>query len=339
MSKEIGVEDACSRVSKAAGSFEWAFKDEPTAATVIAGVLEQFSRHFLLNDHGAELAMATVEPLAISPQWSVPHHQPCRRESDEERIHQARVSVRRIGSTIRTFENLIDPSWAASITNELSWYGKILGAQRDLHVLRSALEKAMGLVAVTSDRLVVLGALDHAIEETGERAALERSSARFVQLVEEIVQLSSTIHFVAVAGESARTSLASQLISPWRDVSSRCHDARSDSSDERLHELRKALKRLQYASETVAIVKGSRAERIAHFSGSLQRRLGLVHDASVAQEWLEILRTTEPSIRPSTDSLLEHFRVVHRDARRGWRHDMDRVKRAWYQWDEPRRKN
>jgi CHAD domain-containing protein len=328
---------AIARVSRAARSFERAFSDEPTAATVIAGVLEQFSRHFLLNDPGAALATATVDQLAISPRWSVPHHQPGRRESEEERIHQARVSVRRIRSTIRTFENLIDPSWAASMTNELSWYGKILGTQRDLHVLRSTLEKTMGLVDVTSDRLVVLGVLDHAIEVANERAALERSSGRYDQLVEEIVRLSSIIPFDAVADELASDVLAPQLTSSWRDVSSRCHDARSDSSDERLHELRKALKRLQYASETVAIVEGSRAERIAHFSGSLQRQLGLVHDASVAREWLAILRTTEPSTRQSIDSLLEHFRVIHCDARRGWRHDMQRVERAWHQWDETRR--
>ena len=336
MSKEIGVGADHPRMSQSASSFERAFVNDLTAAMVIAGVIEQFSCNFLLNDPGAELATANFNIPLINPRCSLPHHEPCRRESGAERTHQARVSLRRIRSTIRTFEGLIDPSWAATIANELSWYGKILGAQRDVDVLRGAVEKAMGLVDVISHRLVILEALDFAIEVTYERAVLERTSRRYAHLVEEIGGLSSTTHFVADAGELAHDVLAPELISSWQDVASRCHDARRVRSDERLHELRKALKRLQYACETVGIVEESRANQFARRCGLVQRRLGQVHDASFALEWLAILRTTEPSTRQSIDSLLEHFRAIHRGARRGWRHDMRRVEREWNQWDEAR---
>jgi CHAD domain-containing protein len=337
MTNEIGVEADCPRASRLAMSIDRTAVDEPSAAMVILGVLNQFSRNFLLNDSGSSSSSVNTAAPTDNDQWSIPHHHPCRGGSVEERIHQARISVRRMRSTIRTFENLMDPSWAKSITTELSWYGKVLGAERDLHVLRRALKESFGLVNDASQKIALLEVLDRTIDSAQERGDNQRTTIRYVRLVEEVTWFASNIQFAAKAEGPARDVLAPRVRSSWQDVASKYRDARKDTSDVRLHELRIAVKRLQYACETIGIVEGANANKFARRCGSLQTRLGSVHDASVAVEWLGSLDTADPAFNKLIKSRLDHFQDTHRNVRRGWRNDMHRVKRAWNRWHKQRR--
>ena len=53
----------------------------------------------------------------------------------ENVVHQARVALRRLRSTIRVFADLFDASEAAHLEEELVWWAGLLGEVRDLDIL------------------------------------------------------------------------------------------------------------------------------------------------------------------------------------------------------------
>ncbi len=63
---------------------------------------------------------------------------------DVEGVHQMRVATRRLRSDLRTFRDLIDPSWARPLRDDLRRLGCVLGEVRELDVLTSRLQEAAG---------------------------------------------------------------------------------------------------------------------------------------------------------------------------------------------------
>ena len=54
----------------------------------------------------------------------------------QDPIHDTRVAIRRLRSTIRVFGKLLDRSAAEHLDNELKWFASLLGEVRDRHVQR-----------------------------------------------------------------------------------------------------------------------------------------------------------------------------------------------------------
>ena len=304
-------------------------RSNASGATVLRAVLDQFAHNFLLNDLGVELASGRRLSPAYSEQLSIPGHEPRRRESSVERVHQARVAVRRLRSTIRTFGGLIDLEWSRDASCELAWYGDVLGAARDLDVMRAAIARSVWRVDDESLRALIMGVLDQSIAEAVGRGVEERATARYPRLVEEISSMATHARFTDEADGPAREVLAHHLKSTWRDARESYHDALQRTTTRRLHRLRISLKRVQYASETVGIVEGKPAIRLARAAEDLQTKLGAVHDATVASAWLADLIDVEAKLKRPLGNLVEFHATAVREARRGWRDGMKRVERTW----------
>ena len=189
--------------------------------------------------------------------------------------------------------------------------------------------RSVWLIEDESLRALLLGFLDQSIAEAVERSVEERSTVRYTRLVEGIATIASGAQFLDEADGSALEALASELQPTWRDAHEAYQDALQHTTIRRLHRLRIALKRLQYASETVGIVEGRPAVRVARAAESLQARLGTVHDATVASAWLADLVAIEPKLKRPLGDLRDSYESAGRDARRGWRDAMKRVDRAW----------
>ncbi len=308
----------------------------PSGAMVLTAVLDQFAHNFMLNDLGVELSSGRQGRPTYGEHLAIGGPEPHRRESSMERVHQARVSVRRLRSTIRTFENLFDPHWSGALTSELAWYGAVLGAGRDLDVLRGSISQSLWLVDDPSLRVLLLSFLDQTTEEIARLAAQERSSVRYQRVVQEIGSLASRIQFRPEANGPAVDVLQSHLRATWRHVREGYRDAQHHTTNRRLHRLRIELKRLQYASEIVGVVEGKPAIRLAHAAEALQTKLGSVHDASLCVEWLVELVGVEPRLRGPLGDVIEFHETGGTDARRGWRDAMKRVERCWRRWKDER---
>ena len=300
-----------------------------TADLVIVDVLDQFARNFLLNDLTEEQSGKLLEASRGAPVFQLPKREARRRDTVIGQVHQARVSVRRLRSVLKAFIDLLDPDWSAPTLVELSWYAAVLGEIRDLDVLRSNIVSSLALIEEEPIRTVITGRLDRLIEVAQERGALERSTKRYALLVDEIATIGTSVSFDARAKGPALEVLASQMKGTWHDVRQAADEARDDSSNENLHEVRIELKRLQCACEVLALVAGKPAEKAARAAERTQTKLGVVHDEAVASAWLKSLVVAEPDWKKPLRDIRAFHREARKDAKRGWRESIDDVERRW----------
>jgi CHAD domain-containing protein len=300
-----------------------------TADLVIADVLNQFARNFLLNDLTSERSAKLLEASSGEVVFQLPRREARRRDSLVGQVHQARVSVRRLRSVLRTFTGLFESEWSKPMLVELSWFAGVLGEIRDLDVLRSGIVKSLWMIEDESVQSDVIGRLDQRIEDAQERGTLERTTKRYALLVDEISTIASSVAFDAQAKKPAADVLSSELKGTWRDVRRAVEKARADSTNENLHAVRIDLKRLQCACEVLGLVAGKPAVKVARAAEKTQTKLGVVHDEAVASSWLKSLTVVESELKEPLREIRAFHKEAHREAKRGWRASIDDVASSW----------
>ncbi|MGR6317287.1 CYTH and CHAD domain-containing protein [Micromonospora soli] len=206
---------------------------------------------------------------------------------DEEAVHDVRVAVRRLRSTLRTFRGLWDRRESESLRAELRWLGGQLGPVRDSQVMAARLA---GAVRAEPDELV-LGpvaariaerfAADLAVALAELRTALD--SDRYADLLRRLDAL--------LEGPTARTVDARWVARRVRRAVTRADD-RLDralagaTDDAALHEARKAHKRARYAVEVREPAAGRPAARLVTRLKELQDFLGAHQDSVVTRDVL-----------------------------------------------------
>jgi CHAD domain-containing protein len=227
--------------------------------------------------------------LASSVLQLLRHDAGVRSGADPEDVHDARVATRRLRSDLRTFRDVLDPSWATSLREELAWIGRELGAVRDAEVLRDRLRGREPMLA-EDDR----GALERLLRGLDRRRAAAREGLlrsmhepRYVALLDALVAAAREPSVPEeVGGLPAAGSLRPGLASPWKHLKAAADRAREDPSDETLHAARIRAKRVRYAAEALGPVFGKPARAFARAAASLQDVLGEHQDAVVASAWL-----------------------------------------------------
>jgi CHAD domain-containing protein len=98
----------------------------------------------------------------------------------------------------------------------------------------------------------------------------------------------------AGADEPLAEILRPLLRKPWKKLRRQVKQLGHDPSDEALHQVRIAAKRLRYAAEAVADIVGP-AAKLAAAVADLQSELGVLHDAVVAEDWLRRQAASGPA--------------------------------------------
>lgn len=298
-----------------------------SGAVVLSVALRRNATNFLLND--LEPASADGIGPTLDEGLFFSGHPPSRRESSVEQLHQSRVSVRRIRSAMRTFENLFDTNSTYSFRGDLTWYGGVLGELRDLEVMRANLIEFLDSLGDLELTIMVSARVDDAIGDAVERRLDARKTASYQRLVGEMADLEHTMRFSARAFDVAPRVLRRGLKTAWKAVDDRYESADREPTMERLHRLRIALKRLQYAAEITALVDQGPVRRLAKGAQALQTKLGRVHDESVARSWIGRLEDIDAPRRKGLMDLSELHQLAQRQALRGWRGDMRHLDRLW----------
>jgi CHAD domain-containing protein len=303
-----------------------------TVEVVLSDVLDQFARNFILNDLSVERSHKLLEGAKVDVTFTIAQREPRRRESTIEQVHQARVSIRRLRSTLRTFSELFEPEWSTPMATELSWYAATLGEVRDLDVLRDSIAKT--LVLIEDDRIqrLVTGRLDRQSEIALDRRATERSTKRYVCLVDDIATIATKAQFVEELPSPAVEALRHEVRRTWERVKSLRRKAQDETSNERLHRVRIELKRLQCASEVVGLIDTKQAQKVARAAASAQTHLGVVHDEAVATAWLRALVVAEPRLTKPLRAVIGAHERARKDAKLGWLDELAKVERRWDRW-------
>jgi len=316
-----------------------------TAGLVLHRVLAMAARTFLLNDLGDELpdqrkGTGTVDAFHLSagprPLWAQSAVESLkgthRRDDETERIHQTRVSMRRIRSNLRSFRLLLDPGWGTALRGELAWYGNELGKSRDLDLLGSVIIERGPEVLDATETARMMGVVDWRRQQVTDELADDRLGARRLHLTEQMTVLWEGPEFKSKAAKPAADILPAMLHRSWRDLSGAAHRARKDPSAIHLHQLRIRLKDLRYGAETVALVEGGPARKTARAAERLQDKLGDLHDTIYSVAWLESLATEQPGLADAAERLAAVQRGLAEATRKGWKHDLREVERRWRRW-------
>lgn len=245
----------------------------------------------------------------------------------QDPIHDTRVAIRRLRSTLRVCGSLMDTSEIAGIDDDLRWFAGLLGTVRDCQVQQRRFTSTLDS---WRDELV-LGPVRSRIRnelssiELPARAAVAEAmdSPRYLAMIKALAawRLHPPVDFGA--GDKA---LRKQARRARRKADNRLAHGLRAGDDATLHRARKAAKRARYAAELIRAADDTRADdakplgRHVKRYKKVQRVLGDHQDAAVAAEVLLRLAKsagTAPGENGFTFGLLyAHEQRVARAARR-----------------------
>jgi CHAD domain-containing protein len=260
--------------------------------------------------------------LAASALRLFRHEPGVRLGEDPEAVHQARVGIRRLRSTLRTFKPLLDQEWVGRLRDELKWLANLLGDVRDAEVLHARLARRVARLpdgdAAAAGRLLhdLLGQRDAA----RERLLQGMDEPRYTALLDDLVAAAQAPAVLPEAAGLASEAAPPLVAKAWRRLRKAVRRAGGTPPDEALHRIRIRAKRARYAAEAVKPVVGKPARAFAKAASGLQDELGEQHDAIVGEAWL---REKAGSARGTTTlaagQLIAAERTSAQAARERWR--------------------
>jgi CHAD domain-containing protein len=253
-----------------------------------------------------------------------------------EGVHQMRVAVRSIRSTLRTFAPLLGPV-DEGLGRDLRWLGDLLGEVRDLDVLIESLRTSAEELP-EADRALLPEVIAEATGQRAEHLAalLEAmASPRYAALVGRLGALDRSVEFSRAARKPAEPTLRRFARRAYRKLRRSVETVgRKDAVVEDVHIVRLLAKKFRYSLDAIAEVSAdamAQARALARF----QDTLGEFHDAYVAQEWLRSLTEVEedPGAMFVIGQLVAVQRARMERSRRdwpgAWRRTSRRRTRAW----------
>ncbi len=212
-----------------------------------------------------------------------------RRGSDP--IHDTRVAIRRLRSTLRVFSKLLDGS-VGHIEAELKWFAGLLGEVRDRQVQRRRFREALAELPPE----LVLGPVANRINTDLQSDQLKArtvvsdamNSQRYLDLLASLQHwrtappLTEPPRLKAVNKRARRAG---------RKADRRLAEAIEAGDDALLHRARKAAKRARYAAELRQPVDKHAKKTAKHYK-QFQRVLGDHQDGVVASATLQHLAVT-----------------------------------------------
>lgn len=246
----------------------------------------------------------------------------CMAGEDPEYLHQLRVAVRRLRSTVSLAKRLgvPEPAWAA----ELKWLMGEFGPARDWDVLHTeSLPRLAHALGEPEGWSALLSAAERRRAAANRRARGALGSVRAVRLVLAMERDLLREHAESLpTGQWAAQVLDRRLRQLKRTGKGfdRLHAAAR-------HRVRIAAKRLRYGAEAFQGLYGDRAAPYLTRLAKLQDALGAANDAVIAAHLLADLRTEDPSL-DWLAGLLEGYlrgeaRAREREVSRSWRDLLD----------------
>ncbi|MFE6648455.1 CHAD domain-containing protein [Nocardioides sp. NPDC057772] len=241
-------------------------------------------------------ASAALAPYLATQVAELVRLDPLVRADVPDAVHRMRVAGRRVRAVLGTYRGMFDRARTAPLRVEVKWLVDELGRPRDLEVLRDRLD------VVLDSRGSTVGADISAEHGAAHRAAVEAmTSPRYFSLIDSLRDLIETPAWSSRAGKPAHKQLRAALVKDVRHLERAVARASRTTGTHdralRLHDVRKAAKRIRYSVEAVEAVEavvpvfGAGAERFAAILADMQEVLGDHHDAVVTR--IEVLQLAE----------------------------------------------
>jgi CHAD domain-containing protein len=257
-------------------------------------------------------------------------------------VHQARVAFRRSRSAVTIFRKVVGRAAGTPIALELKWIAGEMGAARDIDVFIS--EGIPDVAATINDpagqaKLEALAQKKQAVAYTSVRAMLD--SDRYKKFIAQYKSWIADEAWRKVKGANKKqldqpvTQFASKILEQVFNKILTQGERLAQMSDEELHELRKACKKMRYATEFFTPLYDGAA--VSEFTGkfkAVQKLLGLINDVAVMPTLLnELVGDADAQTKKFSDSLAELRRKQQAEAKEAlmgtvWK-ELVEVKRPW----------
>lgn len=228
-----------------------------------------------------------------------------------ERVHQARVGVRRLRTFLRLFRPVVGKARATELNDELRWLFGQLGRVRDLEVFADSILPSLALAARTKQGLQRKQAA--ALLRARSELADSLKSERYLALCRALAALESELASARPDERTVDAWLARRLTRRHKRAL-RVGDVVSDKDAHRLHTLRKELKKLRYIAELAEGPLSKREKRLAKYRKALkllQDVLGTINDLHVASELVRELLPDRAQRKPLLAQLRERADAAH----------------------------
>ena len=283
--------------------------------TVKAKHLAKFA---LTADHTIHQALASIYPACIAN--IIDNEEACIDGSDPEGVHQMRISVRRLRSSLKVFHNYIDPARIEWMSDDLKWLGNCLGPARDWDVYIAEM-----LPAVTGygiDAALIDGLRDAAESKRADAYDTVRKTLRSRRYAKMMFHLTA---FVGVEGWLALplagdNPLLLSLGDSGADILTKAHrkilkDGKglAKKDIEARHDVRIRLKKLRYAVEFFrGVFPGGATRKYIKALQNLQDQFGHLNDVAQA------MRLTEELIHPQGNEPADAQLIFSGGLVQGW---------------------
>jgi CHAD domain-containing protein len=239
---------------------------------------------------------------------------------DPEVVHVSRVATRRLRSDLRSFLPILDAQWASSLREHVKWLGDELGLVRDADVLVARLRHDAAQLPKEDEQAAEAVIDRFAAQCVAARQELRKilREPRYVALLDELVVAAAEPKLAAQAGTPAQEVLPSLVREPWKKLCKTVDELDETADDDELHAVRIKAKRCRYTAEAIAKVGGKPAARFARRVEKLQRILGDLHDAVVAEQRLRTIKGDPEEVFVAGGLAAMEAQAAN-DARSSWR--------------------
>jgi CHAD domain-containing protein len=273
-------------------------------------------------DDGSSVEELLRHDLAASTLRLFRHEAGVRIGEDPEAVHQARVSTRRIRSTLRTFSELLDEEWTDRLRDDLKWLADLLGEVRDTDVLLERFEDHLAALPATDAKAGhrLLAKLSDQRDQARRRLLGAMAQEKYAVLLDDLVAAAAAPALLP-GGDRPAVEVTPPLVTkPWKKLRKEVRQAGDDPPDEALHQIRIRAKRVRYAAEAVEPVFGKPAGDFADAMADIQDVLGDHNDAVVGEAWLrEAAASSRRDAAVVAGLLIAAERASAADTRDRWR--------------------
>jgi CHAD domain-containing protein len=242
-------------------------------------------------------ASEVVQARLLEQVMVIRNYDPLARRDAPDAVHKMRVAVRRLRNALATYRPLLVCEHTEPVRQELKWLAAALGEPRDAEVMRERLEE----ILAEEPPKVLRGAGYQRMDEemraeyarARERLMKALNSERYLGLLDRLNELAARPPWSEKAVEPVDSVLRSRVRHDYKRLARRVELAdkteEAGEREHRLHEARKAAKRVRYAAEALTGIYGKQAKQFVSAMKRVQSRLGARHDAFVTQERLRAL--------------------------------------------------
>ncbi|MGB8861842.1 MAG: CYTH and CHAD domain-containing protein, partial [Ilumatobacteraceae bacterium] len=218
-------------------------------------------------------------------------HQDLRvRRNLPDAIHQMRVAARRLRSVLKVFSPLLEPEWSTALRDELAWIAGQLGGARDREVLEGRLLAGLEQLAAGGVRdtpkaaTVVRRELELDQDEATKQVIEAMGSLRYLALLDALVDAARSPRLTAAADATSARALPPMMTATWKRLSRAVRKLSVEGADDAWHQARIRAKQARYAANSLVLVFGTPARRMAEQLEQVTELLGRHQDALIAAE-------------------------------------------------------